>query len=222
MKNILVIFDCDGVLVDSEYIACKIEAAELTRMGYAISTEDNIRRFAGKSQKTIMETVEKALGRKLPEGFDGELQEKIIKALASELQAIPGMAQALETIPAKCIASSGSMEKIANSLKTTGLDRYFQPTHIFSATMVKNGKPAPDLFLYAAAQMGYGPEDCVVIEDSLYGVQAGKAAGMRVLGFTGGSHIVDAGHGDMLKAAGADEVYADMGQLPGLLKKMGK
>lgn len=214
----LVIFDCDGVLVDSEIIACRIEAEELTRIGYEISTEENIRRFAGKSQKSIMETVERALGRKLPEGFPSGLHEKILKALSEQLDAMPGIESVLAQTPAKCVASSGAPDKIGNSLRTTGLDRHFNSEHIFSAVQVKEGKPAPDLFLYAAEKMGTPPSECVVIEDSVYGVKAAKAAGMTAYGFTGGSHITDpAKAAKLLRDAGADTVFDRMEELPELV-----
>lgn len=217
----LVIFDCDGVLVDSEIIACQIEADELTRIGYPISVEEDILRFAGKSQKTIMETVGRALGHPVPDGFEASLHEKIIKALSAQLQAMPGMARALSCITHKCVASSGAPDKIANSLRVTGLSPYFQPEHLFSALSVKAGKPAPDLFLYAAHHMGYPPTDCVVIEDSIYGVQAGKSAGMHVLGFIGGSHVLEKSKTEsLLRQSGADCVFDNMELLPDLLKKV--
>lgn len=206
----LIIFDCDGVLVDSEFIACKIEAEELTRIGYVLSPEECIRRFSGKSQKTIMETVEGELGQPLPCGFAEQLENRILDALSKELEPIEGVEEILSRIPRKCIASSGSPEKIQNSLKATGLVDHFLPQNIYSATMVQNGKPAPDLFLLASERMGRRPSQCIVVEDSIHGIQAAKAAGMYVVGFTGGSHIMNSNYHASLKRAGADEVCAHM------------
>jgi len=214
----LVIFDCDGVLVDSEIIACGIEAEELTRIGYPITLPEEIARFAGKSQKAMKAVVEEALGRPLPEGFLAHLNARILEALGRDLKAMPGINVALGMIANKCVASSGAPEKIENSLRTTGLSRHFGDGYIFSATMVKNGKPAPDLFLYAAQRMGFAPQNCVVVEDSLYGTKAGVAAGMTVFGFTGGTHIIDPKHAEALKQAGAKLVFNDMARLPELLK----
>jgi beta-phosphoglucomutase-like phosphatase (HAD superfamily) len=151
MTQKYIIFDCDGVLVDSEIIACRLEAQALTDAGYPISTEDNIRQFAGKSQQSIMSIVETALGKPLPTDFDDKLNQKILAALSQELQPIAGIKDVLEKLHHQgiefCIASSGSMEKILNSLNVTGLNSFFAHERIFSASMVKNGKPAPDLFL---------------------------------------------------------------------------
>jgi HAD superfamily hydrolase (TIGR01509 family) len=170
--------------------------------------QENIRQFAGKSQKAVMQTVEAATGKKLPENFEKDLDDKIIRALAQRLEAMPGVSEALEKLPNKCVASSGSPDKIVGSLRVTGLDRYFRPERIFSAHSVKAGKPAPDLFLYAASQSGFPAEKCLVIEDSVYGVQAAVAAGMRVFGFTGGGHILNHNEAKtQLKKAGADEVF---------------
>lgn len=215
----LVIFDCDGVLVDSEFIACRIEAEELTRIGYEISAEDCIRRFAGKSQKSVMDTVEQELGHPIPCWFAEHVETRVLDALTTDLKPIEGVKDALSNIPRKCIASGGSSAKIRNSLKVTGLADHFLPETIYSATMVQNGKPAPDLFLLAAEKMGSRPNQCIVIEDSIHGIQAAKSAGMHVIGFTGGSHIMNAGHDASLKRAGADEVYASMTEFSAYLSE---
>lgn len=217
MQDSLVIFDCDGVLVDSEVISARVEARELTKLGYSISFEEDIRRFTGKTQKDILITVENELGRKIPEGFEKLLSQKISQALTDELVAIDGVHHILSMIRNKCVASNGEIKKIANSLKVTGLDVFFSPESCFSAEMVSNGKPAPDLFLYAAKKMGYNPSSCIVIEDSITGVCAAKSAGMKVLGFLGASHILDTQHGDLLKSAGACEIFSSMQELPNLL-----
>jgi HAD superfamily hydrolase (TIGR01509 family) len=220
LLNKLIIFDCDGVLVDSEYIACRIEAEEFSKMGYVITVEEDIRRFAGKSQKDVFATVEQELGKKLPDNFDALLEAQIIKALAEQLQPINGIDAVLPELPNKCVASSGTMEKIHNSLRVTGLNKYFPDDQIFSATMVTRGKPAPDLFLLAARKLGFEPYNCIVVEDSVSGVAAGKAAGMKVLGFVGGSHILDDAHQTILKNAGADIIFKDMRQLINWINKV--
>lgn len=206
----LVIFDCDGVLVDSELIACRIEAEELSRIGYTISPEENVRRFSGKSQKDVMETVERELGSPLPLDFEERLDNRVFEALSRELKPMEGIENILLDSPWKCVASSGSPERIRSSLEITGLSEYFPSHAIYNANMVLNGKPAPDLFLHAANQMEATPNQCIVIEDSVHGIRAGKAAGMYVVGFIGGSHIMDADHHNALKRAGADEICTHM------------
>jgi HAD superfamily hydrolase (TIGR01509 family) len=220
MSTKLIIFDCDGVLVDSEIISSRIEAAELTRLGYSINQEENIRRFTGKTQKDILEIVEEELGRKLPDGFQNILYKKIYDALTSDLVAIEGVELVLSRITSKCIASNGEISKISNSLKVTGLDSFFPIKHRFSAEMVAKSKPSPDLFLFAADKMGYPPASCIVIEDSITGVQGAKAAGMTVLGFTGASHITDKSHSDSLISAGATETFSKMTELLDIIERI--
>jgi HAD superfamily hydrolase (TIGR01509 family) len=217
MESYLVIFDCDGVLVDSEVIACRIEAEELTKIGFPVSLEEDIRLFAGKSHKTVAEIVERQMGRPLPEGFEDRLHAKIIRELSDALLPIRNVGNTLMQLTHKCVASSGVPEKIRNSLKVTGLKDYFTDDHIFSASMVEHGKPAPDLFLLAAKRIGFLPENCIVIEDSLAGVQAGVAAGMRTFGFVGGSHIIGQDHRKILYDAGAHLVFDDMAELAELV-----
>ncbi len=217
MDKFLVIFDCDGVLVDSEIIACRIEAEELTRAGFPIDPYEDIRRFAGISQKDVFAIVEAELGHKLPEDFPLQMHEKILRALAEELQPIAGVKELLETGINKCIASSGSLDKIANSLKATGLQFYFSDNEIFSSQMVKRGKPEPDLFLYAAQKMAVLPEHCFVIEDSVYGIMAAKKAGMKAFGFVGASHAIGEAYAQKLMEAGADKIFSTMSTLPELI-----
>lgn len=214
----LVIFDCDGVLVDSEMIANDVMADVLSRAGLPITGAECRARFIGMSIAKVRAVVEEDLNRALPADFEQTLRSADILAFERDLSAVHGIQSALETITVPmCIASSGSPEKIAASMRITGLGPYFQD-HIFSATMVANGKPAPDLFLLAALQMATPPERCIVIEDSVLGVLAGTRAGMTVLGFAGASHaIIDAAYGDRLTEAGATSVFTDMAALPGLL-----
>lgn len=214
----LVIFDCDGVLVDSEIIASRVLSRELTALGLPLTSEDCLAEFTGVTMAAAMARIETIMGRKLPEDFEETLQEKDFKAFRTELQPVAGVKAMLPklTIP-RCIASSGTVAKMRLTLTTTGLLSSFEP-HLFSAQMVKHGKPAPDLFLYAAEQMGAEPHACVVVEDSTAGVHAGLAAGMRVLGFAGGSHA-SARYEALLRKSGAETVFRDMSELPWLLER---
>lgn len=216
MLKKLVIFDCDGVLVDSELIANRGMAELLTAWGYPVTAQDCIDRFVGMSLSAVKGLVESDGGLTMPDDFAEQIRARDLIAFGQELEAVAGVDDALKAIPLRrCVASSGMPEKILNSLTITGLLKHFEP-HLFSASMVAHGKPAPDLFLHAAERMGVAPKDVVVIEDSLPGIQAALAAGMTVLGFCGASHT-GPGHGDMLLAAGADGVFDAMAELPGLL-----
>jgi HAD superfamily hydrolase (TIGR01509 family) len=212
----LVIFDCDGVLVDSEVLSSELMATALTREGYAITPEDCRERYTGISMRSMIAMVEADWGRKLPDEFEERVRFNDIEVFSRQLEAMPGMAEALGRISVPvCVASSGAPQKIENSLQTTGLAGYFG-TNVFSSHMVANGKPAPDLFLLAAERMGVAPENCRVVEDSEAGIQAALAAGMPVLGFSGGGHA-GPGYADMLRRAGAETVFDDMNDLPELI-----
>ena len=216
----LVIFDCDGVLVDSEVISCRAHAETLTRHGYPITAEQVFDRFLGRSTRQANLEVEAELGRSLPEDFHAQLQDELFRSFTSDLEAIPHIAGALDAITQPvCVASSGSQHRMRISLGRVGLYERFAP-NIFSAAQVPNGKPAPDLFLFAAAQMKVPPERCAVIEDSVPGVTGARAAGMTVLGFHGGSHCRP-GHARTLQAAGARLTFDDMRRLPELLAPAG-
>ena len=216
----LVIFDCDGVLVDSEVISCRVHAELLTRHGYPISAEQVFARFLGRSAREARDEIEAECGRALPDDFDIQLKAALLREFTATLQAVPHIAHALDAITsAVCVASSGAPDKIHASLSHTGLLARFAP-HIFSATQVRNGKPAPDLFLRAAAEMAVAPQRCLVIEDSVPGISAARAAGMAVFGFHGGSHC-KAGHAATLDAAGAAASFADMRQLPEMIRQFG-
>jgi HAD superfamily hydrolase (TIGR01509 family) len=212
----LIIFDCDGVLVDSEVISCRAHAATLTRHGYPITEDQVFDRFLGRSMRQATLEVEAELGRSLPDDFHTQVYAEIFQAFATSLQATPHIVKTLAaiTLPV-CVASSGPPEKISASLNRVGLYGRFAP-HIFSAVQVKHGKPAPDLFLFAAEQMKVSPARCLVIEDSVSGIAAARAAGMIVLGYHGGSHCRP-GHAETLRAAGAAVTFDDMRQLPGLI-----
>jgi HAD superfamily hydrolase (TIGR01509 family) len=215
----LVIFDCDGVLVDSEVISCRAHAEMLTRHGYPITADQVLDRFLGVSDREARLIIETETGRKLPDDFELQVKRATLQFYADGLQAIAHAGAAIAAIDLpKCVASSGTPEKIRHGLTCAGLFDRLAP-HIFSATQVRNGKPAPDLFLFAAGQMAADPARCVVIEDSVPGVTGGRAAGMTVLGFHGGSHCRP-GHGDMLRAAGAAVTFDDMRELPALIRRI--
>jgi HAD superfamily hydrolase (TIGR01509 family) len=217
----LVIFDCDGVLVDSEVISCSTYAEVLTRHGYPITTEQVYDRFLGRSTHEARLEVERELGRVLPDDFEVLLQAEIYRSFEATLRAIPSIEQALDGIAQPvCVASSGSPERIRTSLSLVKLYDRFTP-HVFSARQVKHGKPAPDLFLFAAAQMQVAPARCLVIEDSLPGVIAARAAGMTALGFHGGGHCrPDAAAA--LRGAGALATFSDIAQLPALIDRIAR
>ncbi len=211
----LVIYDCDGVLVDSEMISSRVMGELLTDLGYPITAEECRARYTGISLRRLQRLVEGDWGRPLPDDFQDQVVARDKVAFAEELQAVPHIADAAAAIDApRCVASSGTLEKIRRNLDLTGLLTLFDP-HLFSAWQVERGKPAPDLFLFAANGMDAKPGACVVVEDSVAGIQGAKAAGMRVLGFAGGGHC-GPGYAEMLKDAGADAVFDDMRDLPAL------
>jgi HAD superfamily hydrolase (TIGR01509 family) len=216
----LVIFDCDGVLVDSEVISCRAHAEVLSRHGYPITADEVFQRFLGRSTHQANLEIEAELGRRLPDAFHAELQDELFRSFAADLEAVPHIIEALDWITAPiCVASSGSQQRMRVSLGRAGLYDRFSP-NIFSATQVKNGKPAPDLFLFAAERMKASPGRCLVIEDSIPGITGARAAGMTVLGFHGGSHCRP-GHAATLSATGAAATFADMRQLPRLIERTG-
>jgi HAD superfamily hydrolase (TIGR01509 family) len=207
----LVIFDCDGVLVDSERIAVRVDAIVLARLGWPLSEAEIIERFVGRSEAYMTSEIEAALGRSLPAGWEGEFTPLYREALEAELEPVDGVVEALDRISTPtCVASSSTHERLRFTLGLTGLlDRF--DGRIFSATEVANGKPAPDLFLHAAASLGADPGRCAVVEDSYYGVEAARAAGMQAFGYAGGVTS-----GERL-AGPATTVFDDMRDLPALL-----
>ena len=211
----LVIFDCDGVLVDSEVIACRAVAETLHAIGHRIAPETVAERFAGMSNKDMYAQLERDLGA-LPAEFDAEMNRRAVAIFARELKAMAGVEAVLARLTVRaCVASSSTPTMLARKLEWTGLARWFVGA-AFSTTAVARGKPAPDIFLYVAERLGVAPARALVIEDSLPGVTAAKAAGMTVFGFTGGSHCRP-GHGERLATAGAERVFAEMSELPQLI-----
>ena len=219
MADRLVIFDSDGVLVDSEPIASRVLAEALSEIGYATSARDAIERYTGISLASVLAKIETEWGRPLPTDFAATLRQRDAAAFRDELKPIHGVAETLEELDRlgvlKCIASSGTPAKLEVTLGISGLARSFDP-HIFSAAMVERGKPAPDLFLFAARRMGVHPQNCVVVEDSVAGITAARAAGMRPFGFIGGGHASPS-HGAMLRDAGAVVVFDKLTDLPPIL-----
>ncbi len=211
----LIIFDCDGVLVDSEVIGNRVYADFLTSLGHPLTPAECSARYMGMSDASVVALFAEK-GTPLPDTFIEDAHERERIALAHDLEAVSGVVETLQnlTVP-YCLASSGTWNKINNSMATTGLDQFFN-TNKFSFEQVENGKPAPDLFLFAAREMNAHPEQTVVIEDSGAGVRAGVAAGMTVIGFTGGSHIGD-GHDTVLRDLGAHHVLDHMTGLSDLL-----
>ena len=205
----MVIFDCNGVLVDSEPLATAIVSQEFMRAGFPLTSDIVARYFTGRRPADMFAEVEAAAGRKLPPDFATTVATATLRRFRSELRATKHAAYALSWLRGpKCVASSSSIDRIRVSLQSTDLLRFFEP-NLFSASDVRNGKPAPDLLLHAAGRMRVQPAECIVVEDSVVGVAAGIAAGMTVIGFVGGSHATGQ-LGNHLRAAGASAVISDL------------
>jgi len=211
----LVIFDCDGVLVDSERIAVRVEAEYLAELGWPLSQAEIVERFMGRTTEYMDEAVLALLGSRLPGDWKDQFQRRYREAFAAELAPVDGVLEVLDQLSVPtCVASSGSHDKLRLTLGHTGLYGRFEG-RIFSGYEVANGKPAPDLFLHAAARMGAEPARCAVVEDSRYGVLAARAAGMRAFGYAGGLTPAD-----LLEGEGT-VVFEDMRELPRLLADAG-
>jgi len=205
----LVIFDCNGVLVDSEPIAAAVLSEALGRIGVALSATSAMRRFHGRRPADVFAAIQSATGKKLPPDFAAFVAAQTLRRLRSELRPIAHAAHALTWIRGpKAVASSSPPERIRTSLEVTGLMRFFDP-RCFSASAVRKGKPAPDLFLLAAARGEVEPSACIVVEDSAPGIAAAVAAGMKPIGFVGGSLTPGRLAGELL-ATGARTIVADM------------
>ncbi|MFC0245175.1 HAD family hydrolase [Falsochrobactrum ovis] len=203
----LIIFDCDGVLVDSEVIAAEVDSVLLTEAGYPISAEEVGERFAGLTWQDILLTVEREAGIPISASLLDKSEKILDERLKNEVQAVEDIAETVSALNLpKCICSNSSSARLELMLKRVELYDLFAP-HIFSAKEVgtKKTKPAPDVFLYAAKKFDVDPANVIVIEDSAHGIQGARAAGMRVIGFTGGAHTY-AGHADKLTDAGAETV----------------
>lgn len=214
----LVIFDCDGVLVDSEPIAIDVLIETVAARGVAIGRASAYRDFLGRTLKAVSASLKAQYGVEMDEGALADMRHALYGRYQRDLKPMPGIADVIDRLDMPiCVASSSVLERIEVSLKLTGLYARFAP-HIYSATMVQKGKPAPDLFLHAAEKMGVAPDQCVVIEDSPAGVQAAQAAGMAVFAFTGGGHVGPAGLVDALSALEPDLMFDDLRRLPDLLR----
>ena len=213
VSSLLVIFDCDGVLVDSEPIAARLTAESVSELGWEMSAELAKSEFLGDTFSNIIRRVEERIGRKVPEDWPARSQAKLLAALERELTPVAGVKNAIEALRAAgatlAVGSQGSHQKMQLTLGVTGLLPFFEG-RIFSASQVAQPKPAPDLFLLAASTLGFAPAQSVVVEDSTRGVKAALAAGMRILGYT-----ASVGR-DAIVAAGAEPVD-DLAQVPNLL-----
>lgn len=218
----LVIFDCDGVLVDSEPLSVRILLQTLAGLGVTLDSAQAYEAFLGRSLASTCAILQRDYGVDVDEAALERMRQHLHAAIESELQPIPGIADTLAALDRPvCVASSSQEERIRLSLQVTGLAGFFGD-RVFSATMVTHGKPAPDLFLYAARQMHADPQRCMVVEDSPAGVRAALAAGMRVLAFAGGSHAQSAEHRARLAALDPQAVFEDMHALPDLLREQEK
>jgi HAD superfamily hydrolase (TIGR01509 family) len=213
----LVIFDCDGVLVDSEIIAYRVFAECLNEAGVMLSVDEAMAFGVGKSATILVAAAEKEFGRSLPVNFMENMRARVMAAFTQELKAVEGIIELLAALKLKrCVASNSHIDWVRHALTTTGLSPHLD-SHIYTAAMVERGKPAPDLFLFAAAQHGVRPEKCLVIEDSFSGVSAALAAGMPVIGFVGGSHCRP-GHADAMREAGCVQGFGRMEDVANFLR----
>jgi HAD superfamily hydrolase (TIGR01509 family) len=218
-----VIFDCDGVLVDSEILAHEVEIEVLQSIGLHYDRHEFTQRFMGMSDAAFFAALDddgkSRLGRSIVDEIRGPMDEKLQKAVAERLVEVPGAARAVKVVRgAKAVASSSTLGRLRIKLGKTGLWQSFDP-HIYSAEHVKRAKPAPDLFLHAAAELGVAPHECLVIEDSVNGVIAGRAAGMRVWGFGGGGHMTER-IATRLSEVGAERIVASWKEAEPLLAKL--
>ena len=221
-RHMLIIFDCDGVLVDSMNLHTEVESEAYRAVGISISPRELALRFSGVGDSEVYRILSQETGRALSPDIAVQIERRKKEVFRQRLKPVAGIREALTAIDAtpRCIASGTGVDLLFYTLGIVGLHDVFAP-HIYSTEMVLRGKPFPDLFLHAANEMGHAPENCLVIEDGIAGVQGGRAAGMHVFGFIGGSHC-DEAHTDRLKAAGAELVFSDMRDLPALIEPFGR
>ena len=216
MRFDLIIFDCDGVLIDSEVISARMLIAELAAYGVSIDMPFVTRQFLGRSYPTVLREVRESFGVTLPDHFEADYRARLLAAFHLELRVMPAVQPVIAQLAYPyCLATSSSPERLATSLALTRLTAAFA-NRSFTASEVAHGKPAPDLFLHAARRMGAAPQRCLVIEDSLTGIRAGLAAGMQVWRFVGGSHLRGL---DLTPPPDATPhlTFDDFSQLPSLL-----
>jgi HAD superfamily hydrolase (TIGR01509 family) len=215
----LLIFDCDGVLVDSEHLACAALAELMTTLGHSMTADEAMLAFAGRSLKDVLARAERLLSRPIPKDVGEQAGVLLMARFRRELQAVAGAKEAIAALPyRRCVASSSTPDRLMLSLDITGLSPLFG-NNVFSAVEVANGKPAPDLFLLAARRLGEEPSSCIVIEDSVLGVEAAGAAGMAAIGFAGASHA-NQDLAERLAAAGAEPVIHSMANLPTAVEQL--
>jgi HAD superfamily hydrolase (TIGR01509 family) len=215
----LLIFDCDGVLVDSERLACSALAELMTTLGHAMTTEEAVLAFAGCSLNDVLARAEELLSGRIPQHMGDQTAVQLLARLGRELTAVTGVKEAIAALPyRRCVASSSGPDRLSLSLEVSGLSPVFG-NDVFSAAQVANGKPAPDLFLLAARCLGTDPSNCIVIEDSVLGIEAARAAGMSAIGFAGASHAGDE-LARRLAATGADTVIRSMAELPAAVERL--
>lgn len=222
MKTDLVIFDCDGVLIDSEIIAHRVNVAEVSKIGGFITIEDSIKTFTGLSNEKTYEILEKKCNTSIPTEFLKKLKKEVIVALQNTLRPIKNIHSVIQYLNnkniQKCIASNSPPEYLKLTLSITDLANFFKKKHVYSASMVKQGKPEPDLFLHAADKMKVKPQNCLIIEDSIYGIAAAKAAKMPVIGFLGGTHAKYSWYKNMIEKTQPSAIADDANALLSLLK----
>jgi HAD superfamily hydrolase (TIGR01509 family) len=215
----LLIFDCDGVLVDSEVLAHDTLREMMASLGRPMTMDEAVREFAGGSLADTIATVGRLLGRPLPPDIGEHFGQLLLERFRRELKPMPGVRDAILALPfSRAVASSSTPERLRLSLEVTRLAPLFGE-HVFSAVQVARGKPAPDLYLLTARTLGEPPERCIVIEDTTRGVAAGHAAGARVIGFAGGGHATPA-LADDLARAGAEVVITAMSELPAVVRRL--
>lgn len=216
----LIIFDCDGVLVDSEPLSMRILLQTIAEAGGKITAAEGYESFLGKSMASVCDLLRRDYGIDMDAAALERMRRRLYQAFRQELRPIRDIAETLGALEHPvCVASSSQPERIGLSLEVTGLTGFFD-SHVFSAAMVERGKPAPDLFLHAARQMGVDPADCIVVEDSPAGIEAALAAGMGAFGFAGGSHAQSQEHRQQLLALGPRRVFDNMLELPDLVRAL--
>ena len=216
-KYDLTIFDCDGTLIDTEIVYCEVDCEALAEVGHRIELRAYIDRFSGIAYEEVARQLTAEIGGEVFQRAHALIKQRLPSAFEQRLRTIDGMAELVAAVTTpKCVASTSWPETLRNHLGRVGLYDHFAP-HVYSATMVARGKPAPDLFLHAAKQFGVAPERCVVVEDSVVGVTAGRAAGMTTVAFLGGGHCGPA-HPKILRDAGAHAVARDAAELAALLR----
>lgn len=210
----LVIFDCDGVLVDSEILSYETYAKVFAQDNFEVSPDELLHQLSGLSIDDMISTLEKKRGKSFNKGIKDKIAQAIVEAFTKKLKPIPGVISLLQKLVDAeidfCVVSNGLKSRVSNALRVTGLEKYFTDQQIFDVSQVKNGKPAPDLLLHAAHTTGHDPHDCFVIDDSVTGIKAGLAAGMTVIGFLGGAHAQPAWYRERVLNANPTHLAYDM------------